>query len=78
MDSSLMGVNCQTTAWQLTLISNGCCVRGLGGFCCVMLGQNRPSNTQQASLFFHKNNKNNGGSDNKKNILFVAPSTPTQ
>eukprot|EP00957_Ditylum_brightwellii_P115440 8804669-Ditylum_brightwellii.AAC.1 len=70
-----MGVNCQATACQLTPISNGRCVWDLDGFCCVLLGQNRPSNTQHASSFFHKNNKNNGGGDNKKNTLFVAPAT---
>eukprot|EP00957_Ditylum_brightwellii_P074823 5686403-Ditylum_brightwellii.AAC.1 len=70
-----MGGNCQATAWQLTPISNSRCVLDLGGFCCVLLGQNKPSKTQQASLFFHKNND---GSDNKKNILFVAPATPLQ
>eukprot|EP00957_Ditylum_brightwellii_P036881 2792918-Ditylum_brightwellii.AAC.1 len=71
-----MGINCQATAWQLTPISNGCCVWDLGWFCCELLGQNRPSNTQHALLFFHKNDKNDGGGDNKTNILFVAPDTP--
>eukprot|EP00957_Ditylum_brightwellii_P188730 14366369-Ditylum_brightwellii.AAC.1 len=70
-----MGVNSQATAWQLTPIGDCRCVRDLGGFCCMLLGQSRPINTQQALLFFHKNN---GGGDNKKNILFVAPSTPFQ
>eukprot|EP00957_Ditylum_brightwellii_P188528 14352884-Ditylum_brightwellii.AAC.1 len=69
-----MGVNCQAVAWQLTPISNCCYVQGLCGFCCVLLDQNRPSNIQQAPLFFHKNN---GGGNNKKNILFVALATPT-
>eukprot|EP00957_Ditylum_brightwellii_P053855 4080102-Ditylum_brightwellii.AAC.1 len=68
-----MGVNCQATAWQLTPISYCHCVQDLGGLCCVLLGQNRLSNTQQA---FHKNDENNGGGDNKKNILFVAPANP--
>eukprot|EP00957_Ditylum_brightwellii_P051576 3911373-Ditylum_brightwellii.AAC.1 len=71
-----MGVNCQATAWQLTPISNGCCVRDLGGFCCVLLGQDIPSNTQHALSFFHEKDKNNSGGDDKKNILFVAPATP--
>eukprot|EP00957_Ditylum_brightwellii_P104366 7948424-Ditylum_brightwellii.AAC.1 len=70
-----MGVNCQATAWQLTPISNGRCVWDLGRFCCVLLDQNRPSNTQQALLYFDKNDKNKGGGDDKKNILFVAPAT---
>eukprot|EP00957_Ditylum_brightwellii_P114950 8766843-Ditylum_brightwellii.AAC.1 len=68
-----MGVKCQAKAWQLTPISNCYWVWYLGGFCCVLLGQNRPSNTQQAPLFFHKNN---GGSNGKKNILFVTSATP--
>eukprot|EP00957_Ditylum_brightwellii_P067909 5155717-Ditylum_brightwellii.AAC.1 len=71
-----MGINCQATAWQLTPISNDCCFRDLGGFCYVLLDQNRPSNTQHALSFFHENNKNDGGSNDKKNILFVAPATP--
>eukprot|EP00957_Ditylum_brightwellii_P116318 8872306-Ditylum_brightwellii.AAC.1 len=70
-----MGVNCQATAWQLTSISNGHCVQDLGRFCCVLLGQNRPSNTQHASSYFDKNDENDGGGDDKKNILFVAPAT---
>eukprot|EP00957_Ditylum_brightwellii_P133536 10181365-Ditylum_brightwellii.AAC.1 len=69
-----MGVKSQATGWQLTPISNCHCVRELGGFCCVLMGQNRPSNTQQA---LHKNDKNNGGGNNKKNIFLVAPATPT-
>eukprot|EP00957_Ditylum_brightwellii_P063794 4840887-Ditylum_brightwellii.AAC.1 len=72
-----MGVNCQTTAWQLTPICNSHSVWDLGGFCCVFLGQNRHSNTQQALSFFLKNNKNDSGGDNKKNILFIDPATPT-
>eukprot|EP00957_Ditylum_brightwellii_P195860 14922524-Ditylum_brightwellii.AAC.1 len=72
-----MEVNCHATAWQLTPISNCHWVRDLGGLCCVLLGQNRPSNTQQAPSFLHKNDKNNGGGDNNKNILFVEiPATP--
>eukprot|EP00957_Ditylum_brightwellii_P209383 15361535-Ditylum_brightwellii.AAC.1 len=67
-----MGVNCQATTWQLTTISNCCCVQDLGGFCCVLLGQNRPSNTQHALSFFHENNS---GSNNKKNIFPVVPAT---
>eukprot|EP00957_Ditylum_brightwellii_P034833 2639464-Ditylum_brightwellii.AAC.1 len=67
-----MGVNCQATAWQLTPISNCRRVWDLCGFCCVLLGQNRPSNPQQA---LHENDKNNGGSNNKKNIFLVAPAT---
>eukprot|EP00957_Ditylum_brightwellii_P089442 6810998-Ditylum_brightwellii.AAC.1 len=67
-----MGVNCQATAWQLTPMSNCHCVPDLGGFCYVLLGQSRPSNTQQAPLFFHKNN---GGGNDKKNIVFVTPAT---
>eukprot|EP00957_Ditylum_brightwellii_P049974 3788392-Ditylum_brightwellii.AAC.1 len=67
-----MGVNCQATAWQLTPIGDCHCDRDLGGFCCVLLSQNRPSNTQQAPLFFHKND--NGGND-KKVFLFVVPAT---
>eukprot|EP00957_Ditylum_brightwellii_P069706 5293534-Ditylum_brightwellii.AAC.1 len=67
-----MGVNFQATAWQLTPISNCHCAWDLGRFCCVLLGQNRPSNTQQA---LHKNNENGSGSNNKKNIFLVAPAT---
>eukprot|EP00957_Ditylum_brightwellii_P063652 4831541-Ditylum_brightwellii.AAC.1 len=68
-----MGVNCQATAWQLTPYVTHC-VQDLGRFCCVSLGQNRLSNTQQALLFFHKNNS---GRDNNKNIFFVEiPVTP--
>eukprot|EP00957_Ditylum_brightwellii_P162945 12407579-Ditylum_brightwellii.AAC.1 len=70
-----MGVNCQATAWQFTFIGNDCCFWDLGGFCYVLLGQNRPSNTQHALSFFHENN--DGGND-KKNILFVAPATPSK
>eukprot|EP00957_Ditylum_brightwellii_P040431 3060192-Ditylum_brightwellii.AAC.1 len=71
-----MGVKCQATvkcqaiAWHLTPISNCHCIQDLGGFGCVLLGQNRPSNTQQT---LHKNNKNDGGGNNKKNIFLVAP-----
>eukprot|EP00957_Ditylum_brightwellii_P067725 5141267-Ditylum_brightwellii.AAC.1 len=71
-----MGVNCQAPAWQLTPISNCHCVRDLGEFCCVLLGQNGPSSTQQALLFFHKNDKNDSGGNDKKNIFLVAPATP--
>eukprot|EP00957_Ditylum_brightwellii_P153695 11697620-Ditylum_brightwellii.AAC.1 len=66
-----MGVNCQEAAWQLTAISNCCWVRDLGGLCCVLLCQNRPSNTQQAPLLFHEDDKKDSGRDNNNNILFV-------
>eukprot|EP00957_Ditylum_brightwellii_P054818 4154273-Ditylum_brightwellii.AAC.1 len=71
-----MGVNCQATAWQLTPISDGHCVRDLDGFCCVLLYQNRPSNIQHALSFFHENDKNNGGSDNKKTSCLLPQPTP--
>eukprot|EP00957_Ditylum_brightwellii_P015056 1136073-Ditylum_brightwellii.AAC.1 len=72
-----MEVNCQAAAWQLTPISNCCWVRDLVGLCCVLLGQNRPNNTQQAPSFFHKNDKNDSGRGNNKNILSVEiPATP--
>eukprot|EP00957_Ditylum_brightwellii_P043929 3332800-Ditylum_brightwellii.AAC.1 len=67
-----MGVNSQATAWQLTPRSNCRRVRDLGELSCVLLGQNRPSNTQQAPSFFCKNS---GGDNDKKTILFVAPAT---
>eukprot|EP00957_Ditylum_brightwellii_P136019 10372682-Ditylum_brightwellii.AAC.1 len=68
-----MGVNCQATAWQLTSISNYHCIQDLGGFFCVLLGQNRPSNTQQA---LHEITKMTVATTTRK-ISFLLPQPPS-